>query len=244
VRTLIANGAIDYLCGKCKCGIADNIDLEDIDALLGSDSGSDKDAEQQEQEPQQQQEEQVKDYKLTNEEVGTSCSSRWAGWLDILRLTATSAVLPQLGGKQQVPDETFMCRSVIVHRMGLIEMASKYIMPTFPAHIKSLQLALSDGCHGSCSSGSKASWSCVSVQYLLSLTLSCLHVLLLPAGSRDPGYYCTSRQARGQDTGIPGQRAHPWARPACAPLGLWIDTCVRAVHSGVHLLDVSCGLLA
>jgi hypothetical protein len=49
VRSLITSGATDYLCGKCKCGLADNIDIDDLNAILASDSGSDKEAEQQEQ---------------------------------------------------------------------------------------------------------------------------------------------------------------------------------------------------
>ena len=90
MRSLITSGATDYLCGKCKCGMADNIDIDDLNAILASDSGSDKEAEQQEQEPQQQQQQQeeeepqqqqeeeepqqVKDFIFTSTEVSSVCS--------------------------------------------------------------------------------------------------------------------------------------------------------------------------
>ena len=77
MRSLITSGATDYLCGKCKCGLADNIDIDELNAILGSDS--DKEAEQQEEEPQQQQQ-QVKDFIFTSAEVSTVCSCCDEGW--------------------------------------------------------------------------------------------------------------------------------------------------------------------
>lgn len=52
----------DCLCAKCKCFIADSIDLDEVDDLLRTDSGTDQ--------AEQQAEEIGTETAITNEEVG------------------------------------------------------------------------------------------------------------------------------------------------------------------------------